>query len=394
MLLGSLLDAGLALADLRAELDKLPLSGYRLTAERQTRHGLSGHKLNVELTAEDDQPHRRLSDVRALIAGSGLSPGVRERSLAVFERLARAEAQVHGTTVEDVHFHEVGAVDSLVDVVGFVAGLELLNVQGVYASALPLGNGFVDTAHGRLPVPAPATLALLAAAGAPTVPHHAPTELVTPTAAALLCELAVFERPAMRLERVGYGFGSKELPWANAVRVWLGRPLAEDITSDEGEAVLLECNLDDTTGETLGYTMERLLAAGALDVWFTPIHMKKNRPATMLSVLSTPQQAATLGDIVLRETTTLGLRQRAVRRRTAVRRMEEVTTPWGPVWVKVKLLDGKRVAAAPEYEDCARVAREHNVPLRAVFQAAQQAATPSSPSASGVKSQPSEVSEL
>ncbi|NOZ05949.1 MAG: nickel pincer cofactor biosynthesis protein LarC [Chloroflexi bacterium] len=374
MLLGSLLDVGLPLSDLQAEMDKLPLSGYRLTAKQQTSHTLSGHKLNVEATG-DNHPLRRLSDVQAIISSSGLSADVRKHSLAVFERLARAEAQVHGTTVQEVHFHEVGAVDSLVDIVGLVVGLELLNVKGVYASVLPLGNGFVDTAHGRLPLPAPATLALLAEAGAPIRPHDARTELVTPTAAALLCELALFERPAMRLKRVGCGLGSKELPWANALRVWIGQPLSTNTTivPQEDESILLECNLDDTTGETLGYAMELLLTAGALDVWFTPIYMKKNRPATMLSVLSRPEQAATLGELMLRETTTLGLRQRNVRRRKAGRQMEKVHTPWGVVRVKVKLMDGKRVAAVPEYEDCARIARERNVPLHTVFWAARKA---------------------
>ena len=288
--------------------------GTRSSAERIQNHGLTGTQLSVRDTLHA-YPARHLHDIQHLVGDSTLSDAVKARSLAVIERLGRAEAGIHGVSLEEVHFHEIGAVDTIVDVVGFVAGLELLGVQQVYASAIPLGSGTIQTAHGRLPVPAPATLALLASVGAPTMPHPAQTEIVTPTGAALLSDLAIFERPRMRVHAVGYGFGVKEFPWANGLRVWIGEGLGDraDTQSaatgcEQDEVVMLECNLDDSTGETLGYTMERLFAAGALDVWFTPIQMKKNRPGVLLSVLSAADKVEALSSVLLRETSTLGVR--------------------------------------------------------------------------------------
>jgi len=367
MLLGALLDAGLSLGELTAALGSLPLEGYHLRAERVTRQGIAGTKLHVDIEAGEHH-HRHLADIEALLRGSALPIPVIERAQAVFRRLAQAEAAVHGTTMEEVHFHEVGAVDAIVDVTGCVWGLHALGVTEVYASALPLGSGWVQTAHGRLPVPAPATLAILAAVGAPTTPLDVPAELVTPTAAALLAELATFARPPLLLDRVGYGFGTRELPWPNAVRVWLGR--APDGDARHDTVVLLECNLDDATGEALGYAMERLRTAGALDAWFTPIQMKKNRPATKLSVLTTPERASEFSDLLLRETTTLGVRRAVMDRAKAVREHITVETSWGPVRVKVKRLDGQSIAASPEYEDCAALARQVGVPLAQVQAAA------------------------
>lgn len=372
MLLASLIDSGLTLEMLRAELGKMDLSGYELEGERQVRHGLSGTRLHVhDLTQE--QPARHLHDVRRLIQESDLSEQVQETSVAVFERLARAEAGIHGTSLGEVHFHELGAVDSLVDIVGFVAALERLGIQRVFASPVPLGSGTVKTAHGLIPVPAPATLALLAEVEAPTRSHPAQTEIVTPTAAALLAELATFRRPAMRVQTVGYGFGQKELPWANLLRAWLGEP--EWRAGDERDhVVLLECNLDDTTGEMLGYAMERLFAADALDVWFTPVQMKKNRPGIVLSALAPPDRVEDLTQIVLQETSTLGLRVLPMERIVAERRIRQVETRWGGVQVKEKWMAGERRAISPEYEDCADIAREQSVPLRQVFDAVREAA--------------------
>jgi len=429
MLLGALLDAGLPLEALRAELEKMGLAGYELVAERQVRHGLSGTRLLVRDVAQA-HPARHLPDIRRLLQDSALSMRVQEASMAVFARLARVEARIHGVAVDEVHFHEIGAVDSLVDVVGFAAGLEQLQVERVFSSPVPLGSGTIETEHGLLPVPAPATLALLAEVGAPTRPHPAQTEIVTPTAAALLAELATFELPPMRVRAAGYGFGQKEFPWANAVRVWLGEevPLPQSLPGGEGgrermddtgagfahlpqplpggegggdapqalhggegggdapqalhggegererdQVTLLECNLDDITGETLGYAMERLFAAGALDVWFTPIQMKKGRPGVMLSALVPPGRTATVAQVVLRETPTLGLRVLPIERMVAERHVREVETPWGKVRVKEKWLNGERAAVSPEYEDCARIAREHAIPLHQVFEAARKA---------------------
>jgi len=379
MLLAALLDLGLPLEKLTASLRLMRLSGYDLSAEKKVTHGLSGTRLVVRDDL-DAHPARHMPEVRELIQSSGLSAWVKNTSVAVFERLARAEAGVHGVPVEKVHFHEIGAVDSLVDIVGFAVGLELLGVHEVRSSPVPLGSGTIQTAHGLLPVPAPATAALLAEVGAPTRPHPAETEIVTPTAAALLAELATFSLPPLTLRRIGYGIGAKELPWANVVRAFLGDTTEPDQDGGSGQdggdaTVLIECNVDDSTGEELGFAMERLFAAGALDAWFTPIQMKKNRPGVMLSVLARPSDSAALAAAVLRDTSTLGVRiSPPLSRLVCDREMREVTTAWGGVRVKVKLLNGVALSAAPEYEDCARIAREHGIPLRQVMDAARKGA--------------------
>ena len=379
MLLAALLDLGLPLEKLTASLRLMRLSGYDLSAEKKVTHGLSGTRLVVRDDL-DAHPARHMPEVRELIQSSGLSAWVKNTSVAVFERLARAEAGVHGVPVEKVHFHEIGAVDSLVDIVGFAVGLELLGVHEVRSSPVPLGSGTIQTAHGLLPVPAPATAALLAEVGAPTRPHPAETEIVTPTAAALLAELATFSLPPLTLRRIGYGIGAKELPWANVVRAFLGDTTEPDQDGGSGQdggdaTVLIECNVDDSTGEELGFAMERLFAAGALDAWFTPIQMKKNRPGVLLSVLARPSDSAALAAAVLQETSTLGVRiSPPLARLVCDREMREVTTAWGGVRVKVKLLNGVALSAAPEYEDCARIAREHGIPLRQVMDAARKGA--------------------
>lgn len=373
MLLGGLLDAGLQLDALRAELAKMELDGYALERAEKRDHGLTGTKLHVRDTLEA-YPARHLHHIREIIEGSALSAPVKQRSMAVIERLGRAEAQVHGVPLEEVHFHEVGAVDTIVDVVGFVAGLELLGVEQVYASPVPLGSGTIETAHGRLPVPVPATLAILTTVGAPTVSHPAQTEIVTPTGAALLAELALFRRPPMRVQRVGYGFGDKVFPWPNALRVWIGELQGEDPFHHD-TVVEIECNLDDVTGETLGYTMERLFEAGALDVWFTSIQMKKNRPAVLLSLLAPEERVNALALILMQETSTLGVRLfPPAHRLKADRRTREVETPWGRVRVKEKWLGDQRLAVSPEYEDCAELARSASVPMVRIMEAARQIA--------------------
>jgi uncharacterized protein (TIGR00299 family) protein len=394
MLLGSLLDAGLALSDLEAGLARLDVGGYRLSLQRVTRHALTGTHLRVDPATDIRQgeghgegpsrPARNLPAIEAILAASDLPGDVKLRSLAVFRRIARAEAAIHGTAVDEVHFHEIGAVDSLVDIVGFAYALAHMGIQAVYSSPLPLGSGTIRTEHGRLPAPAPATLALLSEVGAPTLPGPAslasPTgaELVTPTGAALLTEYALFERPALSIQAVGYGFGTREYAWPNALRVWVGEMPAgtsgQPPSAGADAVVELACNLDDASGELLGYTMDRLLAAGALDVWFTPIQMKKNRPATLLSVLARPADAEVLAGILLRETPTLGVRHRILSRSTAGRELREVETPWGTARIKIKLLDGLPVSASPEFEDCARLARAADVSLAEVQAAATRAA--------------------
>lgn len=379
MLLASLVHAGVPWEELLAVLRALPLTGYAIDVKETAGGGIAGLRLEVRVN-EHHQPHRHLAEIEALIheAGDVLPVRARARAAAIFRRLARAEARVHGTTPEAVHFHEVGAVDSILDIVGFAVALELAGVDEVYASPLPLGRGFVRAAHGTLPLPAPATLEILAEAGAPTFPVDVEGETVTPTGAAILAEVACFKQPEMRISRVGYGFGTHEgFPWPNAVRAWVG----EAMDNPSERVVLLECNLDNVTGEALGYAMERLFAAGALDVWFTPIQMKKNRPGVVLSVIAPAAEAEALAQVVLRETPTLGLRWLEVARRTADRRMETAQTPWGEVRVKVKMLGGRVVLRRPEYDDCARIARDHRVPLEDVWRAALAAQPPAPESA-------------
>jgi hypothetical protein len=377
MLLGALLDLGLPMDALRTELEKMALSGYELETERDLRHGLSGTKLHVRDVAQE-HPARHLAGVRRLIEESSLSQPVQETSLAVFERLARVEADIHGFSIDEVHFHEISAVDSLVDIVGFVAGLEHLGIARVFASPVPLGSGTIEIEHGLIPAPAPATLALLAEVDAPTRPHRAETEIVTPTAAALLAKLATFERPPMRVTAIGYGFGDKTFPWANAVRAWLGELETEERKTDKADetpdrVTLLACNLDDATGEALGYAMERLFDAGALDVWFTSAQMKKNRPGVVLSALVRPDRAEAMARLMLHETPTLGVRIQPIERIVAQRQLRSVETPWGQVQVKEKWLDGERHAISPEYEDCAAIAREQDVPLHRVLKIVREA---------------------
>lgn len=373
MTLGALVDAGADPEALRAQVAGLGLAGYDLRFEKVERQGITGTKAVVALDEGVARPHRHLSDILAILDASSLPPVVRERASNVFKTLAEAEARVHGVAVEQVHFHEVGALDAIVDVVGSVAGLELLGVRQVYASSLPTGKGMVRTSHGPLPVPAPATMEILARVAAPLRAVDVEAELVTPTGAAILATLATFRQPDMQLKSVGYGFGTRQLPWANALRLWLGEPVEPGPGLERTS--LIEANLDDTTPEALGFAMERLFAAGALDVFFTPIQMKKNRPATMLSVIAPLDREGDLAAAVIRETTTLGVRISRTSRITAERRVETVDTPLGPVRVKVKTFQGK-VSYSPEYEDCARIARERGVTLSEVGRAALEACRP------------------
>ncbi len=386
MALGALLDAGLDLDHLRMELQKLSVGGWEIEAERVVRYGIGGTKAHVR--TQPQHVHRRLADIRTILHQSSLDPRVRDRAFAVFGRLADAEGYVHGVGADAVHFHEVGALDAIVDIVGVVIGLALLDIEEVYASPLPLGSGWIKAAHGLIPVPGPAVLQLLGAVQAPITADTTPFELVTPTGAALLAEFARWDRPAMRIERTGYGFGTKDTGRLNAVRVWIGEQqttaqpaLHGDDTTQQ--VLLLETNLDDQSGEQVAYAAEQALAAGALDVWWQSIGMKKGRPATMLSVLAMPDREAQMVEIMLRETTSLGVRRQLLERWVCEREMRTVATPWGDVRVKVKRWHGSVLGAAPEYEDCARLARTHDVPLQHVYIAAQRAAEDRPPTTEG-----------
>jgi len=372
MTLGALADAGLDMAALESALATLPVRGYRLEAERVRRGALSATRVRVFITRRSKQP-RTLADLLAIVRAGKLPKRVREQSSAIFRRLAEVEAKVHDVPLSKVHFHELGAVDTVVDVVGACMGLHLLGVDEVYASPLPLGHGLIRSDDGPLPLPAPATLALAARAKAPLRPDDGTMgETVTPTGAAILTTLARFERPAMRLERVGYGAGGRDTPERpNVLAVWLGQRVE---SAGETPLALLETNIDDMDPRIYGHLMERLLEAGARDVWYTPIQMKKGRPATMVSVLATPDMEGAIVGLLLRETTTLGVRVREVRRHEAQRESVTLKTSLGEVPVKVKRIEGKAVGATPEYDVCRRIAREKGMPLVDVLRRVQREA--------------------
>ncbi|MFL5588400.1 MAG: nickel pincer cofactor biosynthesis protein LarC [Ktedonobacteraceae bacterium] len=377
MFLGAMLDAGLSLDTLEASLAALPIAGYQLISEPFHDKGMRGLRFDVVMT-EQEQPARHLSDIVALLKTSLLPPRVRETALAIFQCLAEAEATVHASTLEEVHFHEVGAVDAIVDVTGAAIAIETLGISQLYASPLPLTGGHVKTAHGLLPVPAPATLEILRRVAAPWIPCAAEGELVTPTGAAILATLARFETPAIAIDRVGYGFGRKSFPWPNCLRLCLGHTrslpgMDSAKGADTDWVTVIESNIDNMTGELLGGLMDRLLAAGALDVSYIPMQMKKNRPAVMITVICPVEEGDALAQVLLRETSTLGVRIQQVQRLKAQRTQERIETPLGPMMVKVKRLGARVISASPEYEDCQRIAVERNMPLEEVYEVARQA---------------------
>jgi len=504
MILGALVDAGLPLADLREQLSVLHLPGFDLTARRVAKNAFAATK--VDVVVADSVPERHLQDIIAIVAESDLPDAIKERAIAIFRKIGTAEAAIHGTSLDEVHLHELGGVDTIVDVVGTLVGLAALDVGRVVVSPIPLGRGFIRGAHGRIPLPAPATIALLK--GAPIVGSPLQAETVTPTGAALLASLAdeFGAIPAMMLESIGYGAGSRDLAVPNVLRILIGTPVETMMphtgpphvhhhglpygshshgagehhehthshehvhgeAGDEGtshahfhrhmhpdadeeslghthphdhehdhththggvadvdetgeghhdhahthdtlesapplhapierganEATdhthahshphshscldtttlrVLETNIDDMNPETYEFVMDALFAAGALDVFLAPIQMKKNRPATLLRVLSKPDDVATLTAILFTETTTLGVREQTVDRHALSRIIDHVDTPYGPVHVKIAELGDGRVKSAPEYQDCRQLATAHGVPLREVYQAAQEAA--------------------
>lgn len=366
MLLGALVDCGLELAWLRAALRAgLPdLTGYEVAAETIEQHGIAGTRVTVIANATGGRD-RDWAEVRALLQSSSLPARPRALALRIFERLARAEAQVHGVPVEAVHFHEVGAVDAIVDIVGAALGFDRLGIEAFYASSLTDGRGFTRSRHGVIPVPVPATAALLAMAGAPSRGAETELELVTPTGAAVVTTLAQFCRPEFSVTKVGYGFGQRELPWPNALRLWIGELTASAVNSgvEYDDTVVLETNIDDMNPQFYSPLLARLFDAGALDAFLTPVIMKKGRPGVVVTVLASPERAGACTELLLTETTSLGVRQRTERRVKAPRTFEVVTTPWGPATVKLKHWAGQPVAAVPEFEDSRALAEANNVPL-------------------------------
>jgi pyridinium-3,5-bisthiocarboxylic acid mononucleotide nickel chelatase len=369
MILGALLDAGLSLEALKESLGSLEISGYTLSCEKVKRSAITATKFNVIMDEQVHQHHRSLTDILNIINSSRLPAKVKQVSGAVFQRLGEVEARIHGVPLAEVHFHEIGAVDSIIDIVGSVWAFDRLQIEHFYSSALPLGGGRISTAHGLLPVPAPATLELLAMDKAPVVDFPpagmVQGELVTPTGAALITSLAEFKRPDMVLEKSGYGAGNKDFSgWPNVLRIWIGQA---DSSPQAESLILLETNIDDMNPQVYGYLMEKLFAEKAADVWFTPIQMKKNRPAILLSVLGPVSAEAVLTETILRETSTLGIRVRPVNRHTAQREISEFESSLGRLKVKVKRHEGKVLAVSPEYEDCRRIALEKGIPLQEVL---------------------------
>jgi uncharacterized protein (TIGR00299 family) protein len=370
MVLGALVDAGADLRAIEAELRKLGLEGWTISAEKVKRGAIFATQVKVE--TNEGHHHRGLSIILGRIDKAGLAPRAAERARKIFTRLAEAEAKVHNQPVEEVHFHEVGAVDSIVDIVGAAIGFELLGIDEFACSALDVGAGQVKTAHGLLPVPAPATAELLR--GAPVYTSGIPRELVTPTGAAIATTLATHyaEIPEMTLRAVGYGAGSADFAEkANVLRILIG----ERATSEAGEhwdapVSVIETNLDDMSPQIYGYLVDRVLAAGALDVFSTPVQMKKNRPGVLVTILCEQAHVSRMIDLVFRETTTIGVRTHDVRRKVLDRELVPVATPFGEVRVKISRMNGTVLNATPEYEDCQRIAAEKGIPLRQVIAAA------------------------
>ncbi len=366
MILGALVDAGLPLADLTRELGKLPIEGYTIVAERTGQHGIHGTRIVVDT---DDHTHSRTwAVIREIIEGSVLDDAVKSASIDIFGQLAVAEAKVHNATPDDVHFHEVGGIDAIVDICGACIGLALLGVEAVFCGPPQVGSGYAKSAHGLIPIPAPATVELLANAQvriATPIPAmiETPAELLTPTGAAILTTLATFSRPSFAPTAIGYGFGQKELPWPNALRVWIGE-LAEG--DDDGE-ILVETNLDDMNPQFNELLMERLFAAGALDVWLTPIQMKKSRPATQISVIAPAGKQTLIEDALIFNSSTLGVRISPIERVKAARGIEIAVTRWGNVRLKLRAWNGRVIDAIPEYDDCLVIARKHDLAVREVW---------------------------
>jgi pyridinium-3,5-bisthiocarboxylic acid mononucleotide nickel chelatase len=367
MTLGALVDAGVELSALEAELRRLNLPNWKISAEKVKRGAIFATQVKVE--AAETHHHRGLTEILRLIGQANLAPRIAERATRIFRRLGEAEGKVHHVDVEKVHFHEVGAVDAIIDIVGAAIGFELLGIDEFACSSLDVGTGNVKTAHGMLPVPAPATAELLR--GSPTYSSGIAKELVTPTGAAIATTLATRfdEMPAINLETIGYGAGSADLAERpNVLRLLVG----DAVGMEKGgrwdvPVTVIEANLDDMNPQIYGYFVEQALAAGALDVFSTPVQMKKNRPGILVTLMCESASVNKLIDLIFRETTTIGVRTHEVRRRTLEREIVPVETPLGEVRMKVSRMNGTMLNATPEYEDCRQIAAQKGVPLKQVI---------------------------
>jgi uncharacterized protein (TIGR00299 family) protein len=372
MVLGAVLDAGVPVEPIRAALDSLGLP-IQLEVEKVKRCGFGATKATI--VAEDQEDYRFLPDVEAILAKGSLTPKQRELAIAIFRKVALAESAAHAMPLERVHFHEVGALDSIADIVGSAVGLDLLGVERFTSSPVAAGSGTVKCAHGIMPVPTPGTAELLK--GVPLASSPVKGELATPTGAAILTAVVseFTPSPAMTIERIGHGSGTKDfIEQPNILRLLVGT--ATEVSNGEGDTIIvLETNLDDASPEVIGFSMERLLAAGALDAFAVPCIMKKGRPGFLLTVLTSPGTEAELEAILFRETGTFGVRRHASTRSKLRREFTTVETPWGPVKAKRGSRGGHAILT-PEYEDCARLARERGVPLREIYEAVTRVSEP------------------
>lgn len=369
MFLGALVDAGVPEAALREVIDKINIKGFSLIVKPVDKVGIHATHIDVDLTSKHH--HRGLADILKLIREAEIPEAVKEKACLVFQRLGAAEAKVHGMPLEKVHFHEVGAVDAIIDIVGTVFGFHYLGVDRIYCSPLRVGRGFVKAAHGIMPIPAPATAELLN--GIPWYPGDIDRELVTPTGAALVAELCsgFGDRPTGFLsEKTAYGAGTWDLIIPNVLRLSVGS-IPEEKNSDT--RWLLEANVDDSTPEVIAYVIDKLMSAGALDAWITPIIMKKGRPAFLVSALCDETNKSTVEDVVFAETSSIGVRWQEVRRTVANRSIVPVMTEWGSVGVKIAERNGEIINIAPEFGDCRALAEQSGTPLKKVYQSALQA---------------------
>jgi pyridinium-3,5-bisthiocarboxylic acid mononucleotide nickel chelatase len=375
MILGALVDAGVPAEALRAELAKLHLPGWELSVQETRRGAFRATKVDVLIDARTHRQHRSLQDIGSIVAASDLAPQVKEKATRIFTRLAEAEARAHGTSPDAVEFHDVGAVDAIIDIVGAAMALELLDLQAVHMSALPIGGGFVEGPHGRIPIPAPGTAELLK--GFPLVDTGIKAELVTPTGAAILTTLAVSagRLPPMTVTAIGYGAGTMELPIPNIIRCFVGE-VATAPTGGPGAqetVVQLETTIDDMSPQLYEPLMERLFEAGALDVFLTPVIMKRSRPGVVLTVLCPPGGVPDLSRTLFEESSTIGVRWNEVRRAVLDRELATLPTAYGSIPFKISRLDGRAVTVTPEFAAVARIAREKGLPVREVLDQARAA---------------------
>lgn len=368
MTLGALLDLGVDKDVLLNELNKLNVSGFTIDISRAKKNGIEGTNVDIRLDAHNHKhEHRNLHDIEKIIDESALDENVKKISKAMFMKVAQAEAKIHGTTIENIHFHEVGALDSIVDIVGVAICMNMLKVDKVISSPLHDGTGFVKCQHGLIPIPAPAVLEILREASVPFYSTGIKNELVTPTGAAIIATLAeeFGNMPEMVVEKVGYGAGKRNMEIPNLLRVTLGE-VKKKITPND-EVIVMESNIDDMTGEVAGYVMEKLFSAGALDVFYTPIYMKKNRPAVKLTVICSQEKLGAIEHIILSETSTIGIRKYKTERICMDRKIITVNTPYGLARVKVSSL-GDIEKYAPEYEDCKKLAQIAHLPLKDIYE--------------------------